>query len=444
MLHALIVDDDESSLGALAELATDEGFAVEKATSVGAARARLEARTPDVVLLDLLLPDGTGLDLIRDLHGQTDRVEIVVITGHASVNTAVEALRHGASDYLTKPVDAKRLKRKLADLVRTRDSKPQLGELRRQVRLLGRFDTLIGTSPPMVQVYELMSRVAPSSASVLVTGESGTGKELVAEALHRLSRRAGNPYLVVNCGALSPALIESELFGHERGSFTGADRVHRGYFERADRGTLFLDEVSEMPPEMQAKLLRVLEAGVVSRVGGEKTIRVDVRIIAASNCDLDSRVDEGRFRADLLYRLKVFPIHLPPLRARTEDIAALARHFLGELSFREGADRVFAPGALESLERRAWPGNVRELKNVIHHAYLLSDREIGVEHLPAELPDREPSTEHPSCLSTLAEAERRLIEATLDHFGGDRRKTAEALDMGLRTLYNRLRAYRAN
>jgi two-component system, NtrC family, response regulator AtoC len=441
LLHALVVEDDKNALNALAELVADEGFVVERATSVRAARARLVDQTPDVVLLDLILPDGTGFDLIQDLQGQTDRVEIVVITGHASVDTAVDALRHGASDYLTKPVDVARLKLMLANLARSRDLRPRLSELRRQVREVGGFGVLVGGSPAMEKVYELVSRVAPSSATVLVTGESGTGKELVAETLHQLSRRAANPYLVVNCGALSPTLIESELFGHERGSFTGADRVHRGYFERADGGTLFLDEVSEMPLELQAKLLRVLEAGAVTRVGGEKATKIDVRIIAATNRDLDARVTEGAFRGDLLYRLKVFPIDLPPLRARAEDIPALAHHFLGEINRKEGADKSFTTAALAILERCAWPGNVRELKNVIHRAFILAEKEIDPSHLAPDLAGRKPPAESAGSLTTLAEAERRLIQATLEHFGGDRRKAAGALGVSLRTLYNRLREY---
>jgi two-component system, NtrC family, response regulator HydG len=442
VLHALVVEDDTNALIALAELVADEGFAVEKATSVRTARARLAAQMPDVVLLDLILPDGTGFDLIHDLQGQTDRVEIVVITGHASVDTAVTALRHGASDYLTKPVDLPRLKLMLGNLTRSRELRPRLSELRRQVGRLGRFGALVGSSPAMEQVYELVSRVAPSSASVLVTGESGTGKELVAESLHQLSRRASNPFLVVNCSALSPTLIESELFGHERGSFTGADRMHRGYFERADGGTLFLDEISEMPLELQAKLLRVLEVGVVTRLGGEKALKVDVRIIAATNRNLDARVAEGKFRGDLLYRLKVFPIDLPPLRERTDDIPALAHHFLGELNRKEGADKSFSAAALAILERCAWPGNVRELKNVIHRAFILAEKEIDPSHLAPELSGQGPPAGLPSAaLTTLAEAERRLIMAALEHFGGDRRKAAEALGVSLRTLYNRLREY---
>lgn len=443
MLQALVVDDDKNSLAALAELVADEGFSVTQAASVRAARAHLSNHVPDVILLDLILPDGTGFDLIQDLQGQTDRAEIVVITGHASVSTAVEALRHGASDYLTKPIDADRLKRMLADLARTRELRPRLSELRRQVRKVGRFELLVGASKAMERVYEMMSRVAPSTANVLIAGESGTGKELVAESLHRLSRRAGKPYLVVNCGALSPTLIESELFGHERGSFTGADRVHRGYFERADGGTLFLDEVSEMPLELQAKLLRVLEAGAVARVGGEKMVKVDVRIVAATNRNLDARVAEGKFRGDLLYRLKVFPIDLPPLRERADDVPSLALHFLAELNQKEDANKFFAPEALSILQRCAWPGNVRELKNVVHRAFILAESEIGPPHLAPELAKETPPQGTSGPLTTIAEAERRMILAALEHFDGDKRKAAAALGLGLRTLYNRLREYEA-
>jgi two-component system response regulator AtoC len=446
MLHALVVDDDQSSQRALATLVAEEGFAPATAGSLREARGRVLAQPPDLVLLDLILPDGTGFDLIKDLQEQTDRAEIVVITGHASVSTAVEALRCGACDYLTKPVDAARLRTMLGNLARTLDLRPKISELRRQVRQLGHFGPLVGASPAMQQVYDHVGLVAPSTASVLITGESGTGKELVAQTVHELSRRRGKPYLVVNCAAVSPNLIDSDLFGHERGSFTGAERVHHGYFERADGGTLFLDEVSEMPPELQAKLLRVLEAGVLARVGGEKLVKIDVRIVAATNRDLDAAVAEGKFRRDLLYRLNVFPIHLPPLRARSEDIAALAESFLGELNQQEGTRKTLAPATVAILRRCAWPGNVRELKNVVHRAFILAEDEIGPSCLAPELSGHAPAADGgrlPGALETLAEAERRLIIASLDHFGGDKRKAADALGVSVRTLYNRLREYEA-
>jgi two-component system response regulator AtoC len=462
MPHALVVDDDSSSRRALAKLVAEQGFAVQSAGSLSEARGRLLAEPPNVVLLDLVLPDGTGFDLIQNLREQDDRVEVVVITGHASVDSAVEALRRGACDYLTKPVDAARLKTMLANLARTLDLRPRLSELRGQVAQLGRFGQLVGSSPVMRQVYDQVTKVAPSSASVLVTGETGTGKELVAQTVHELSRRQGKPYVPVNCAAVSPNLADSDLFGHERGSFTGAERVHRGYFERADGGTLVLDEISEMPLELQAKLLRVLEAGALTRVGGEKLVKFDVRVIAASNRDLDAAVAEGSFRRDLLYRLKVFPIHLPPLRARLEDVEALAEHFLAELNLREGTRKTLAPTTLAILRRSAWPGNVRELKNVIHRAFILAGEEIGPSCLTPELSGQEAGAPRAGeaarvggiggiggigghggdgAPGTLADAERRLIFASLDHFGGDKRKAAKALGVSLRTLYNRLNEY---
>jgi two-component system, NtrC family, response regulator AtoC len=445
MLNALVVDDDENARRALAMLLAEEGFAPQTADSLGQARDRLLAAPPDVVLLDLTLPDGSGFDLIQDLKAQIDHVEVVVITGHASVDSAVEALRHGACDYLTKPVDATRLRTMLINLARTRNLRPTISEMRGEVSRLGRFGVLVGSTSAMQHVYDMVARVAPSSASVLISGESGTGKELVAQTVHKLSRRASEPYLVVNCAAVSPSLIDSDLFGHERGSFTGAERAHHGYFERADGGTLFLDEVSEMPPELQAKLLRVLEAGVVTRVGGEKPVKIDVRIITATNRDLDAAVAAGKFRGDLLYRLKVFPIHMPPLRARTEDIPSLAESFLADLNRQEGTRKFLAPTTIAILRRCAWPGNVRELKNVIHRAFILAGDEIGPSCLAPDLSGWGSSEGERVVdgVSTLAEAERRLILASLEHFGGDKRQAAKALGVSLRTLYNRLRQYGA-
>ncbi len=449
-LRALVVDDDKNTLDALAELVAEEGFEVHKAASLRDARRRLHAEPADVVLVDLILPDGSGFDLIQEIQESSesaDAVDVVVITGHASVETAVEALRRGASDYLTKPVSVARLKIVLANFKRTHDLRHRVRELSGKLRELGHFGPLVGASPPMQTVYDLVTRVAPSSASALITGESGTGKELVAETVHRLSRRASKPYLVVNCGALSPALIESELFGHERGSFTGADRAHHGYFERADGGTLLLDEVSEMPPELQVKLLRVLEAGAVMRVGGSKPLKVDVRIIAATNRDLDAAVAQGKFRQDLLYRLKVFPIPLPPLRERGDDVEHLSEHFLAELNQQEGAQKSLSAAAIATLRRYNWPGNVRELRNVIHRAFLMADEVIGPAELSSELSHFTPITREEwlsvSPEMSLADVERRQILAALDHFSGDRRKAAAALGVSLRTLYNRINQYQS-
>ncbi|MGH6750674.1 MAG: sigma-54-dependent transcriptional regulator, partial [Bradyrhizobium sp.] len=383
MPHALLVEDDRASLEALTELVEAEGFTVSGAGEAAAARAVLASGAVDVLLTDLMLPDGSGLDLLQEAAGAG--VAVVLITGHASVDTAVEALRLGAADYLTKPVDIARLKTILANVLRTRELQAEVGTLRGELRRLGRFGPLVGGSEAMGAVYDLIGRVAPTDATVFVIGESGTGKEVVAAAVHGLSRRRKGAFVPVNCGAMSPSLIESTLFGHEKGSFTGADRLHRGYFEQASGGTLFLDEVTEMPIELQVKLLRVLETGTVTRLGGEQSIAVDVRVIAATNRVPEQAVREGRLREDLWYRLNVFPIALPPLRQREGDIVALAQHFLTELNQTNGASKRWSAAAHDVLQRHAWPGNVRELKNLVHRAFIMAEHEITPSCLPAEL-----------------------------------------------------------
>ncbi|HKA13496.1 MAG TPA: sigma-54 dependent transcriptional regulator, partial [Myxococcota bacterium] len=306
-LLALIVDDDDEFRTSVALLAKREGFETRVAGSLGEARKLILDTAPDLVLVDLRLPDGEGLELLADTAPAAD-TEFVVVTGNASVETAISAMRDGVIDYLTKPFDPARLTGVLANVARTRGLKRELNGLRWQLRRLGRFGKLVGGSAPMQQVYNLIARVAPTTATVLIVGESGTGKELVAETLHELSRRKDKPLFAVNCGAVSPNLIESELFGHEKGSFTGADRRHIGYFERAAGGTLLLDEITEMNPELQVKLLRVLESGHFLRVGGNDPIESDVRILAATNRDLAEAVSSGALREDLYYRLNVFTI----------------------------------------------------------------------------------------------------------------------------------------
>ncbi len=310
------------------------------------------------------------------------------------------------------------------------------------------FGPLVGVSPLMKEVYDHISRVAPTSATVLIVGESGTGKELVARTLHDLSRRRHEPFVALNCSALSPMLIESELFGHERGSFTGADRRHHGVFERATRGTLFLDEVTEMPMELQVKLLRVLESGTFTRTGGETPLPVDIRFLAATNRRPEEAVKEGKLRADLYYRLKVFQLSLRTLRERAQDVPLLAEHFLTQISELEGQSKRFSSEALAMLAAYAWPGNVRELKNAVHSAYILAGPEITVECLPAEILNKVTTPTSGGIIPmnvgmTVAEAERRLVLATLGHFAGRKLETAAALGISLKTLYNRIKAYRA-
>jgi two-component system, NtrC family, response regulator HydG len=446
MPHALIVDDDLSFLMGLAEVVGREGFSTATARSVEEARVAVERQPPDILLTDLQLPDGSGLDLLPSEAPGVRSPDIVLITGHASVETAIEALRRGVADYLTKPVDFGRVKMVLANVARTRELKAEIGSLRHELRKLGRFGAMVGACPEIQRVYDLICRVAPTEATILVVGETGTGKELVAQTVHELSSRRNGPFLPVNCGAVPSTLIESELFGHERGSFTGADRVHRGFFERAHRGTLFLDEVTEMPVELQVKLLRVLETGMVTRLGGSEAIKLDVRVIAATNRKPEDAVDQGKLREDLLYRLNVFPIAMPPLRDRRPDIELLAEDMLTQLNQREGTQKRLTRACLERLSRYTWPGNIRELKNVIQRAFILSEDEIRGEDLP--LAGSVPRETSRSGLGvgvgmTIEEAERCLIEATLASCGGDKRHAADMLGISLKTLYNRLGEYRA-
>jgi len=443
MSRALVVDDDLGFRMGVAELVEREGFQTSTAGNLAEARTQLASDPPDVVLVDLMLPDGSGLELLHDLSPGAG-TEVIVITGHASVDSVIEALRRGVLDFLTKPVDSARLKSVLANLARTTELKEEIGSLRKQLRGLGRFGDLIGFSPAMQEVYDLIGRVSPTEATVMLTGESGTGKEVVAHTIHDLSRRRAGPFLPMNCGAVPEGLIESELFGHERGSFTGATQLRRGCFERASGGTLFLDEIGEMPVELQVKLLRVLETASAVRVGGDTPVPVDVRVIAATNRPPELAVREGKLREDLLYRLNVFPIPLPPLRQRQGDVPRLADHFLAELNQTEGAAKRFAAGAHGRLEGYPWPGNVRELRNVIQRAYILAEQEVDP-RLPSG-----PAIAHAARAAQaspvppgvpLEEIERQAILSTLKMNGGDKRKTAAALGIALKTLYNRLKRY---
>src|SRR5882672_4597442 len=442
MPHLLIVDDDPEALEWLTELAKGEGFTVNAADSLRAARIHMSRLQPDVLLTDLQLPDGQGIELVNDIEAR-DSTELVMITGHASVESAVDALRAGATDYLVKPVDVERLRAILKRVPGAGELRAEIGELREELRKLGRYGHILGSSPPMQKLYDQIGRVAPTSATVLLTGESGTGKELAAQTIHDLSRRKKAPFLPLNCGAVSPQLIESELFGHEKGSFTGADRQHKGYFERCHGGTLFLDEITEIPQELQVKLLRVLETGTFMRVGTTTPISTDVRIICATNRNPEGAVADGKLREDLFHRLNVFPIAMPPLRERGTDIELLAQHFLEQLNHRESAAKSFTPGTLATLYAHSWPGNVRELKNYVQRASILADDVIGADLAPAAVaaPESAPILTV-RVGSTLDEVSRRLIEATLAECRS-KRKAADMLGISLKTLYNRLAVYKS-
>jgi DNA-binding NtrC family response regulator len=310
---------------------------------------------------------------------------------------------------------------------------------------LKHFGLLYGSSPVMERLYEQIEKVAITDATVLLVGESGTGKELIAQTVHQKSRRSGHNFIAVNCGAIPSHLIEAALFGHEKGSFTGASRQHVGYFEHASGGTLFLDEITEMPTDMQVKLLRVLESGTFQRVGGDQEVKVDIRLIAATNRDLDSAVKQGNLRSDLMYRLAVFPIRVPPLRERNDDIELLALYFLQVLNVKEKTQKIFSRRSLEIIRSYSWPGNVRELKNVLQRAFILSGEMLVIDEYIPDLSSRKPMVRE-GCLNffvgtPLAEAQREIILATLKHYGGNKRLTAETLGISLKTLYNRLKEY---
>lgn len=447
MPHVLIVDDEANTRAALAEIVGAEGFTTAVAGDLREARIQIGRQTPDVVLTDLKLPDGSGMDLFKELDPSIP-AEVILITGHASVESAVDALRLGAADYLIKPINMQRLKAILDRIPRAGDLKAEIGSLRGELRRFGRFGRMLGGSPAMQELYDQVGKVAPTEATVLLIGESGTGKELAAQTLHELSLRRKRPFLAVNCGAISPNLIESEMFGHERGSFTGAERQHKGYFERSHGGTLFLDEITEMPVELQVKLLRVLESGLFMRVGTNQESECDVRIIAATNRNPQDAVIEGKLREDLYHRLNVFPIHLPPLRERARDVELLAQSFLDLLNEAHRSAKVFSPAMLACMASHAWPGNVRELKNYVHRAFIMTDGGLidavaaPIQLAPAGKGESEPIVTIPVGMS-LAEADRRLIFATLQHCGGVKKHAAEVLGISLKTLYNRLEDYAA-
>ncbi|MEJ7930682.1 sigma-54 dependent transcriptional regulator [Ramlibacter sp. AN1015] len=450
MAHTLIVEDDADSARMMATLVAGQGCSAATAPSLRDARRQMAMQQPDLVLLDLHLPDGSGLSLFdeHDLLGQS---EVVLMTGHASLETSIEALRRGAIDYLVKPVSALQLQDVLARVMRPQRTAGSLRSAAPHGVADGDgFGQLVGRSEAMQLVYAQIARVAGTAITVFLTGETGTGKELAARTVHDMSRRCTKPFLAVNCGAISPHLIESEIFGHEKGSFTGADRQHQGFFERAHGGTLFLDEITEMPLALQVKLLRVLETGTFMRVGSTVAQETDVRVVAASNRDPCEAVSAGALREDLLYRLNVFPIHLPPLRERLGDVPLLARHFLQQLAQREGLLRRLTPAALARLAQQRWPGNVRELRNVLQRAWVMADGDdITEQWLSAPRPPQ--PTPGPACLppggvgialgTPLSAVERQVILATLEHFGHQKERTAAALGVSLKTLYNRLKEY---
>ncbi len=444
----LIVDDDEGHAEALAEWLEIDGYACTLAHSGEAGIAKLGEETFDAVLTDLKMRDKSGLEVLRESKSLQPDAAVLLITGHGSVETAVDAMRSGAADYLQKPVNGAELRTRLARAIEARNLRRDNLELRKQLDERFGLTGLVGHSPQMQRVFSIVRQVAGTTATVLVLGESGTGKELVARAVHGNSPRRERNFVAVNCAALSEGLIESELFGHVKGAFTGAVSAKEGRIVHADGGTLFLDEVGDMPLLTQAKLLRVLETREVLPVGGNTPRKVDVRLVAATNRDLRSMVKEGTFREDLLFRLQVVVIDLPPLRDRAGDIPLLIDHFIGELSRQHGRSlRGIAPEARTALLRYPWPGNVRELRNVIENMVLLAGSDVlALEDVPSEVREvaREPRKGGGYELAgrSMPEVERDLIEANLRLCAGNREKAARILCMGERTLYRKIKEYK--
>ena len=432
MPHVLIVDEDLVSSNFLREVAREEGLSSVVVTSLRLASIQTTLQRPDIIFTAQHLGDGSGLGLL-DCSGESSRMRVILMMADPNVDAVINAWRLGAMDYLTKPLDLHRVRRWLRELpVAAKDASQQLS-----------FTRLMGDSAAMRTLSEHIRRVAPTEATVLLLGESGTGKELVAKKIHAQSPRHHQPFLPINCGAISPQLIESEIFGHEKGSFTGADRQHKGYFERACGGTLFLDEVVEMPVSLQVKLLRVLETGTFMRIGSHQNMSADVRIIAATNRDPESAIAEGRLRLDLFHRLNVFPLRIPPLRDRAHDIELLARHFLAELNSIHGTAKTLPESAIGLIRSHHWPGNVRELRNFVHRSYILSDQVIDVQMLepaPTSCYASELTLSIPVGTS-LADVDRKLIFATMALCGGVKKRAADLLGISLKTLYNRLEDY---
>jgi len=448
----LVIDDETGSRESMAIAIEKAGLAVRTFDDARKALEFLEENEGvRLAVCDLRMPGMDGVSFLKEVRERKLDLGVILVTGYGSIESAVEAMRIGADDYLTKPVDLYELRKRVMNLIEKQQLQEEVSNLRQQLDKRYGFESIIGRSGPMEQLFEKMKMVAPTRSSVLIIGDSGTGKELVANALHRASPRRNERFLAINCGAIPSDILESELFGHERGAFTGAVARKIGKFELSHRGTLFLDEISELYPELQVKLLRVLEERQVMRVGGSELIDVDFRLIAATNRDLEKEVSEGRFREDLYYRLKVVTLRIPPLRERPGDIQQLAEHFLAFYCQEHGKPpKRLSPETLELLSRFPWPGNVRELRNVIESVVVFHQGEVVQ---PSDLPVE---VRESSALSapggpvqavageprTMADIERQAILETLSRTGGHRARAADILGIGLRTLQRKLKEYK--
>ncbi len=442
--RVLVVDDEVSAKTGLAELIGSWGFDTEVADDGRTALNKIESFRPQIIISDLVMPRMDGLALLRKVDKEA--IIFVLLTAQGTIHSAVEAMKDGAYDYLTKPVDIVRLKSILERVSSMLDREDEVKRLRRELRQLGSFGQLIGTTPAMQELFQQMEMAAPSTASILISGASGTGKELVARAIHDMSPRNSGPFVPINCAAIPATLLESELFGHEKGSFTGAVKTKEGCFELASKGTIFLDEIATMAMDLQSKLLRVLENGTFRRIGGKEELHADVRLIAASNLEFEDAIDQGLFREDLYYRLNVFRLRLPLLRNRVGDIPLLAQHFVEEFAKKNNRNvRSIHPDAMMILREHHWNGNVRELKNTIERAVIVArTRTVEPEDLPESVKSRPsggPTLTFPVGMN-LEDIEKEMILRTLDLTGGNKTETAQSLGLSLKTLHNKLNRYR--
>ncbi len=455
--NVLIVDDEESQRAPLAAMISAWGFTVQTAADGQEALDKLTAFTPHVIITDLMMPRMDGFELMKRLGADGNMPPSIVLTAFGNIETAIQTIHDlGAFWFLEKPIQPAAMRVLLERATAQSQLAEETERLQRQLTYQGVLVDMVGTSPQMQQVFSVVRQVAPSKASVLVVGESGTGKELVARAIHQLSPRRGGPFVAINCAAMPETLMESELFGHERGAFTGAVERHSGCFELAQHGTLLLDELAEMPAGTQAKLLRVLEDSRVRRLGGKAEISVDVRVIAATNRNLDDALKKGDLREDLYYRLNVFQIALPPLRSRQGDLPILCEALIGHLNRKHALNVTsITPEVMEAFKKYAWPGNVRELRNVLERAVIMAgEGVIQMGHLPLDFgvqvgsrqaaPAFEPENIRLPVGTTVSEAERAMIQLTLQHTKNNKTRAAEILGISLKTLFNKLKEYGAD
>lgn len=446
MGQVLIIDDEEKIRTLLARIIGLEGFEVLQAADGKAGLKCLEQNAIDVVLCDVKLPDDNGISLVKKIKGKYAAVEIILLTAYGNINDGVQAIKNGAFDYITKGDDNNRIIPLLYSALEKVKLSKRISLLEKQLGNKYSFDNITGGSTHLKSAVDAAKKVAATDTAVLLTGETGTGKEVFAHAIHHASSRYKNNFIAVNCSAFGKDLLENELFGHKAGAFTGALKDTKGIFEEADKGTVFLDEIGEMPIELQAKLLRVLESGELFKVGDSKPIKVDVRIIAATNRDLQKEIEAGRFRQDLYYRISVFTITLPPLRERLSDIDELAAYYLQFFSLKTNKKGLYFSAAyLEALKHHPWYGNIRELKNVIERSVILTDKdELEVSTLPVEFQNLQPGTVQEKQLSAfdLASAEKLHIQKVMNYTQGNKTETARLLNIALTTLYRKLNDYK--